>query len=320
MTDGGSLPTRERVAPEQATVAGRQQNTSLDAGLPAVTVIVPAWNAEGTIQSCLNSLLASDYPKDRTEVIVVDNASTDRTSELLSRYRNRVLVLREEKRGPSAARNRGLRAASGSVVAFTDADCEVDPAWLRTLISSLRDSSVGIVGGKILSQRPCNRIELFGERIHDHERAIQVSDPPYAITMNWASRRSVLQELGGFDEGYLRCEDVELTRRVMDAGLTLRYQHGAIVSHRNERTFTGLFREGFQHGLWAVRLFRGYPGDYSAPKHPRIDWRGYRNILLNLLETIRGPDRVAAWCQVVFDSGKKLGRLTGSMRFRYLRL
>jgi cellulose synthase/poly-beta-1,6-N-acetylglucosamine synthase-like glycosyltransferase len=288
--------------------------------LPAVTVIVPAWNAEATIQPCLDSLLASDYPKERTEVIVVDNASTDRTSELLSHYRDRVLVLREEKRGPAAARNRGLQAASGTVVAFTDADCEVDPAWLRTLASSLRDPSVGIVGGRILSKRPCNRIELFGERIHDHGKAIQVSDPPYAITMNWVSRRSALQEAGGFDEEYLRCEDVDLTRRIMDAGLTLRYQHDAVVFHRNERTFAGLFREGFQHGFWAVRLFRGFPREYSPPKHPRIDWRGYRNILLNLMGTIWGPDRVASWCHVVFDSGKKLGRLMGSMRFGYVRL
>ena len=98
---------------------------------------------------------------------------------------------------------------------------------------------VGIVGGRILSRQPANRIELFGEKIHDHQKAIEVYQPPYAISMNWASPRSVLLEESLFDETFLRCEDVDLSQRIEQAGYDLVYQHSAIVFHRNEHTLAG---------------------------------------------------------------------------------
>lgn len=222
------------------------------AALPRASVIVAVYNGAATLGACLDSLLGLDYPADRVELLCVDNASTDGTARLLASYGTRLRVSREMVRGPAAARNRGLAQATGEVVAFTDADCTVDRAWLRQLVAPLADPSVGVAGGRILSRRPCNWIEAFGERIHDHARAIYGMRPPYAITMNWASRRAVLEEVGRFNAALLRGSDVECAWRLQAAGYRLAYAPQAVIYHRNERTPWGLVHEGYTHAFHAL--------------------------------------------------------------------
>lgn len=226
----------------------------MSAALPRAAVIVAVRNGAATLRDCLESLLRLDYPAAAHELIVVDNASTDATAAILADHGGRLRRCREERRGPAAARNRGLAATTAEVVAFTDADCTVDPAWLRHLVAPLADPGVGVAGGRILSRRPCNRIEAFGEHIHDHARAMYESRPPYAITMNWASRRAVLEAVGRFDERLLRSSDVDCAYRLVTAGYRLVYAEAAVIYHRNERTPWGLVHEGYVHAVHAPRV------------------------------------------------------------------
>jgi GT2 family glycosyltransferase len=222
--------------------------------LPRATVVVAVYNGQHTLRACLDSLLQLEYPATHLDLLCVDNASTDATPDILAGYRGRLRFAREDKRGPAAARNHGIRQATGDVVAFTDADCVVDPSWLRHLVAPLRDPEVGIAGGKILSRQPCGIIESFGERIHDHARALTRSSPPYAITMNWASRRVVLNRVGLFNEALLRSSDVDCSYRMLAAGYRLAYAPRAVIYHRNERTPWGLMHEGYVHGFHAPRV------------------------------------------------------------------
>jgi cellulose synthase/poly-beta-1,6-N-acetylglucosamine synthase-like glycosyltransferase len=278
-------------------------------------VVVPVRNAAATIDACVTSLLALRYPSDRLEVIVVDNGSRDATASRLARYDGRVRVVDERRRGAGAARNAGVARAEGDVVAFTDADCVVDPEWLAHLVRPLADPRVGIAGGTILATLPANRVERFGEEIHDHRRALEGQRPPYAITMSWASRREVLRDLGGFDERFLRCQDIDLSYRAVRAGYELAYVAEAVVRHRNEATLRGLFAEGFVHGLHGVRARRRHAGllrehGHSGPGRPRLaDVGGHLRALA------LGPDRVRAGCLAAFDSGKLAGRTLGSWRW-----
>lgn len=287
---------------------------------PTASVIVPAYNAAGTIDACVGSLLELRYPADRLELLVVDNGSRDGTVAALRRYGDRIVFVYESKRGAAAARNAGIAEAGGEVVAFTDADCVVDPDWLRHLVVPLQDPRVGIAGGTILARPPANGVERFGETIHDHRRAIEDLRPPYAITMSWASRRQVLRELGGFDERFVRGQDVDLSYRATQSGYALVFVPDSIVYHSNEESLSGLFREGFVHGFHGVRARKHHQDFLRQYGHGRFGRPGYADVASRLVDWARGRDPGHASCDAVFNSGKKVGKLLGSVRFGFLDL
>ncbi len=115
---------------------------------PSVSIVVPAYNAAASIAACVESLLAIRFPRDQYEIIVVDNASADLTPRILERFGEAIRVVSQPKRGPAAARNAGIHAAHGTLLALTDADCRADPDWLRELLPPLNDPQVGIAGGR----------------------------------------------------------------------------------------------------------------------------------------------------------------------------
>jgi GT2 family glycosyltransferase len=287
---------------------------------PPATVIVPAHNAEATIDECVRSLLELRYPAEKLELRVVDNGSRDGTLAALRHYEDRIVVLEERKRGAAAARNAGLSGARGEVIAFTDADCAVDPDWLAGLVEPLEDPGVGIAGGAILASEGCNEVEQFGAEIHDHRRTIEVLRPPYAVTGSWASRREVLHELGGFDERLLRCQDVDLAYRAIQAGYRLAFVAEAVVFHHNEDTLAGLFRQGFVHGFHSVRARKRHGWFLRQYGHGRRSRPHFADIRSGLLDWARGRGTPRSRCETVFNSGKKAGKLFGSVRFGYLDL
>ena len=272
---------------------------------PRVSVIVPVYNGARTIENCVESIFALTFHRDEFELLLIDNASSDKTPAILERYRERAVILQEKKRGPAAARNRGLANATGDIVAFTDADCVVDRDWLSRIIAPLDDPIVGIVGGAILAMKPFNTVEKFGERIHDHQMAIECYSPPYAITMSWASRRSVLEKVGAFDEELLRCEDCDLAYRIVEAGYRIVHEPAAVVYHRNEHSLAGLIVEGYAHGYHSIPLLKKHEefvGAFVANSPPR-----------NGSATPRSSASEDLYWRV-FNFGKRAGKVIGSLR------
>ena len=278
------------------------------------SVVVPVRNAEATITECVRSLLELRGDP-APELVVVDNGSTDGTREALRAFGDRIVVLHEARRGAAAARNAGISASRGELIAFTDADCIVEPDWLAELASALDDPRVGVAGGTILATRDANQVELFGESVHDHRSAIDVYRPPYAITMSWASPRRVLEQVGGFDEGFLRCQDVDLSFRIVQAGYRLAFVPGAVVRHHNESTLGGLFREGFTHGFHGVKARKRHSEFLRSYGHVRGGPPRLRQIGSSFADWARGRDVERERCEAAFSSGKKAGRLLGSARF-----
>jgi GT2 family glycosyltransferase len=287
---------------------------------PSVAVVVAAYNAEATIDECVVSLLGLHYPAKRFEIRVVDNASSDGTARLLRAYGERIVVQTERRRGASAARNAGISATTADVVAFTDADCVAAPGWLSALVAPLEDAGVGVAGGRILARDPANPVARFGEVVHDHRAAIEKYVPAYAISGNWASRRSLLRKLGGFDERFVRTQDVDLSYRTVQAGYRLAYAPEAVVYHRNESSLSGLFREGWTHGFHGVRARKRHAAFLAAHGHAQVNLRGYSELAAGALRWVRGRDEEPERCLTVFNAGKKAGKLAGSLRFGHLDL
>jgi len=114
--------------------------------LPFISVIVPALNAEKAIKECILSLLNQNYPKNKYEIIFVDNNSTDNTYNILKKFRKRIKILKELEEGSYRARNKGLRSARGSIIAFTDSDCIVDRSGFSMLVKHLKIKSLKLWG------------------------------------------------------------------------------------------------------------------------------------------------------------------------------
>ncbi len=115
---------------------------------PFVSIVVPVYNRADEIGACLESLLSLDYPASKREIIVVDDASEDRTAAVVAQWDVK-LIKRESNHGQSAARNVGVAAATGEIVAYIDSDCIADPSWLRDLVPYFQDSRNVLVGGYV---------------------------------------------------------------------------------------------------------------------------------------------------------------------------
>ena len=166
------------------------------------SIIIPCWNSERFVERCLRALFNQSWPGDRYEVILVDNNSTD-ASLRIARSFPQLIVLEEPVQSSYAARNRGVRRATGKILAFTDSDCEVSPTWLEEMAASLADESVALVLGDVRYAR-----ESFGLRMAaDYEAAKaqyvwtdQGERLCYAYTNNVALRREVFERCGPFPQ------------------------------------------------------------------------------------------------------------------------
>jgi len=249
-----------------------------------ISLVVPVYNAMRTLPHCLAALAQLSPTAD--EVLLVDNGSSDGSLGYLqgfARGRGMVKVLEERRRGAAAARNAGIRVARGEVVAFTDADCAPDPAWLRHLAEPFADPTVGAVAGRVVAAPATSTRELFSALY-----TLQLPDRPTRCTRwtpweggyptaNLAVRRAVLEELGGFDELVgIYGEDYDLCARLYARGAEIMYTPDAWVAHHHRATVTGMLRQAFGFGRSHSYLLRrhGVRGLWvDLPRYP-VAWPG----------------------------------------------
>lgn len=240
--------------------------------LPAVTVVVTTCGRHTTLVRCLESILAADYPE--FEVLVVDNRPVgSSTAEVLERRFGsdpRLAVVPEHKQGLSAARNRGLREARGSIVAYTDDDVIVDRRWLSALVGAMSRRDAVCATGLILPAALGTRNEQLQEEFCGFSKGFtpQVfelgtpqSDPmfPYSPGIfgsgaNAAFQAAALLELGGFDESLgagtaaKGGEDLDLFLRLILARHRIVYEPGAVIWHRHKETDAELRQQVRDYG------------------------------------------------------------------------
>ena len=208
--------------------------------LPFVSVIIPVFNEASRLRLCVDALAVQAYPKERYEVIVVDNGSDQPPVWVREAY-PRVVFVEESTPGSYAARNLGISVAKGEVFAFTDADCIPEAHWLangaRELIA---DSSVGLVGGRVEfffrdPEHP-TVAELYDTIMYLNQRAA-VEVTGFAATANMFTSRSVLESVGVFDPEVKSGGDREWGQRVRSRGYRLVYAEDAVVKHPARDTF-----------------------------------------------------------------------------------
>jgi len=199
-----------------------------------ISVVVPFYQDREYIRGCIDALLSQDYPRQKVEVILIDNNSTDGSVEIVKQYPS-VKLLSETKQGAYAARNRGIEEATGEILAFTDADCLPDRAWLGRIQEAMFDAEVRIVLGKLAYASPSLGLSMLAE--YEAEKIAYVcarSDKHiyYGYTNNMAVRRSLFDQCGLFLE-MARGADSIFVRQVTDQFdcKSVRYVPGMLVQH-----------------------------------------------------------------------------------------
>ena len=234
---------------------------------PKVSVVVCAYNAADTIDDCLMSLSALTYPD--VEVIVVDDGSRDATAALARQYPG-VRVVEVPNGGLSAARNVGLAAAIGEIVAYTDADCRVDPDWLTYLVQPMLTSSVAGVGGPNVVPSDDPWVAQCVARAPGGPTHVMLDDriAEHVPGCNMAFRRETLLSIQGFNPVYLRAgDDVDICWRLQARGLQIGFSPSALVWHHHRASVTAYWRQQVGYGegeTWLdahhpEKFFRGQP-------------------------------------------------------------
>jgi cellulose synthase/poly-beta-1,6-N-acetylglucosamine synthase-like glycosyltransferase len=259
---------------------------------------------------------------DRREILVVDNGSTDATAAIARAHP--VTCIHEPTAGVSNARNRGIEAASGEIVAFLDSDCIVIPGWMREITAPFADPAVGAVGGELEGLPPQTAAERQTTRLLGRwQRAAMQSDPPYAITANAAYRLSVLRDIGGFDPRMPRAQDVELGHRFHNrSDLKVAFAPGAIARHRHATTARAFFRQqlGWAYGAGLLAARRIAAGEEFPPPRLAYVLRSAQGIVAVLMTFPRGYGQRIwiedAWFNFLRNLSWWLGLQAGRIRGR----
>jgi glycosyltransferase involved in cell wall biosynthesis len=223
----------------------------------SVTVIIPVWNGEMTIASAVRSILNQEYPTGSLQIIVVDNGSSDRTIEILSEFDSDILLLEQQKPGSYAARNMGLRHATGVFVAFTDADCIADRKWLAQAIPLLSsDPTIGVVAGhiEVVESNEGSHLAFLIEKETAFKQA-EAAKRGTSVTANWVSRRKTIEEAGGFNDSMKSGGDWLLSSQLSLKGYRVVYCADAVVKHPSRSGISDLLqkRRRVAGGVWARR-------------------------------------------------------------------
>ena len=232
----------------------------LVSALASASIVIPVFNGAATVADMLAAVVGQAASPDKTEIIVVDNGSTDTTREIVRRFD--VILLEESKRGPSAARNRGLRHATGDVIVHLDADTVPTRQWLAEILAPFGDPETILVAGRSLSfpaSTPAGRY-LSRFQLYDAERNIARPVLPFVASMNLAVRRDAALAVGGWNEDMMTSEDVDFcTRLLRRYPGPIRYAPGALLFHRNRDTDAGLQRQAWTYGEGVADTYRRYP-------------------------------------------------------------
>ena len=268
------------------------------------SVIVPTHNRKETLAHCLQALCDQNHPN---ETIVVDDGSQDGTREMVAARFQHVQYIFQENRGPAAARNRGIRQARGDIIAFTDDDCVPPRDWLAKLAAGYaRHPEIAGAGGGIIAPNEMLEKNIFARyerylgwdvfRARDQE-ILGGIECPTGGTANMSYRRTVLEQVNGFDENFpvAAGEDADLNMRVCQLGYLLLYVPVRVI-HLQEYSWKRFRRQFYLRGIGRNYYEQKHGAGY--PSRWKIALRIIRRLIDFPLDLIRMRERKLAFIKL----------------------
>ena len=232
---------------------------------PKVSVVVASYNGDRTLQACLESLGRLHYPD--YEVILVDDGSTDTTQQLSAQFPKVRYFRHSTNLGLSVARNTGISAAEGEIVAFTDSDCRADEDWLFYLVRGLLESEFAGIGGPNLLPPEDSAVASAVMVSPGGPAHVMLDDreAEHIPGCNMAFYKWALVEVGGFDPIFRRAgDDVDVCWRLQQAGLKLGFCAAAFVWHYRRSTVRAYLKQQRGYGEAEALLVRKHPEYFNS--------------------------------------------------------
>ncbi len=250
-------------------------NTETESDYGFFSIIIPTYNRSRDLINALKHLIAQTIPKDKYEILIIDDGSTDDTEETISNLKSQILkpeirYFKIENGGPAKARNKGIKEAKGEIIFFTDDDCIVPSNWMETLLSGLKryPGAVGAGGWYLPHENKTEKNVGFWQRHHPRYIISKIlsgsfsgqyeilSNDPFRYfgvsaynTANIAYKKTILEKVGGFKEDFYwpGAEDNDLAFRITLAGHILLYIPFYVIDY-SARNFNGFIKLYFRRG------------------------------------------------------------------------
>ena len=227
---------------------------------PRFSVIIPAYNAEKTLTSCLRSLADQSLHKGLYEVILVDDGSSDNTAGIAKGFD--VKYIFQTNQGPASARNNGVASAKGEFILFTDSDCVPDHRWIEEMVKPFQGTEVVAVKGAYKTKQKTLVAKFAQAEFEDRYDFLQKSNSIDMIdTYSAAFKKDLFLNMGGFDSSFpvANNEDTELSYRLSDAGYHMVFNPHALVYHVHPDVLFKYLKLKFWRGYWRMVVYRRYP-------------------------------------------------------------
>jgi len=278
-------------------------------GAGVISVIVPVLDGMPFLEDQLRALAGQECDL-AWEVVIADNGSTDGSPAAARTWADGCDAIRwidaSAVAGPAAARNAGVRAARGDLLAFCDADDVVRPDWLAHCVAALGDADV--VAGEF-DFSSLNGLPPSPPRPASAE---QLGFLPAGLGANLAVRRRAFEEVGGFSEDLMVGEDIDLCWRLQLRGLRFATAHGAVVAKRSQPGFTVAFRHGRSYGRCGPELYLRHRASGARPNLKGAA-RSWAWLVVQAPRLAKPGGRRGEWAHA---AGMRTGRIAGSIRHR----
>ena len=260
---------------------------------PLVSFVVPVSNDEQRLRRCLTSIVANDYPRSLIEIIVVDNDSVDGSGSAAAEYG--ATVLRSSAGCVAELRNSGARAAAGTIIAFVDADHEIDPHWVSAAVAGLSSGDVAATGAPYLTDPKANWVQqqYDGLRAHpDHREEVA-----WLGSGNLAINREAFDGVGGFNTDLTACEDVDLCNRLrLDGHRIVADPALRSVHFGDPRTLKALFLGELWRGRDNLKVTFSGPRTFSHLRSALVPIADLAALTTGILLALAGYPLIALTC------------------------